>query len=187
MNIASPIKEIIIETPLGKIRPARIFAGKLLAGGDFSGGGKGRSYNGTPAPTAAATAATDAGGVSLSAPQGVTGRAVNSTALAISWLQTPATTTLQHWLTGYWVVISPARLDTNIAGVLSSSSDLIETVVPASGGDPSVRRTVTVVIGELDKFTPYTVAVAALSARGVGPFSDAIVVQTQEDGIYALT
>jgi len=41
LNIASPIKEIIIETPLGKIRPARIFAGKLLAGGDFSGGGEG--------------------------------------------------------------------------------------------------------------------------------------------------
>jgi len=125
-----------------------------------------------------AAAAEGGGVVPRSAPQAVRGRAVNSTALAISW-QPPATAL--RWVTGYRVAISPARLDDTAADVRPSAP--IEVVVPAGDSDsrPHARRT-TVVVGQLDKFTPYMIAVAALSAGGSGPFSDAIVVQTAEDG-----
>jgi len=108
----------------------------------------------------------------------VTGRAVNSTALAVSW-RPPVTTS--RWVTGYRVVVSPATLDATAGAVPLSAP--VETVVPADhrASGPHARRT-TVVVGQLDKFTPYTIAVAALSTRGSGPFSDAIVVQTGEDG-----
>jgi len=117
--------------------------------------------------------------VPRSAPQAVSSRAVNSTSLVVSW-QPPATTS--RWVTGYRVIVSPARLDATAAEVPPSVP--IETVVPAEDSDSGLdaRRT-TVVIGELDKFTPYMIAVAAFSARGTGPYSDAIVVQTDEDGM----
>ena len=126
-----------------------------------------------------AAAADGGGGVPRSPPQAVRGRAVNSTALAISW--EPPATASRRWVTGYRVVISPARLDDTAAEVRPSAS--IEVVVPAGDSDSRdhARRT-TVVVGQLDKFTPYMIAVAAFSAQGSGPFSDAIVVQTAEDG-----
>ena len=120
-------------------------------------------------------AAADGVGVPDSPPQAVAGRAVNSTAVAVRW-QPPATSS--RWVVGYRVVVSPARLDSATAAVPLTAP--VETVVPAE--DQGSGRRMTVVVGDLDKFTPYTIAVAALSRRGSGPFSDAIVVQTDEDG-----
>jgi len=123
-----------------------------------------------------AAATDDVGGrIPRGQPQAVSGRAVNSTALVVSWLAPAATS---RWVTGYRVVVSPARLDADRASVPRSVP--VETLVPAGGPHPT-RRTTAVVAG-LDKFTPYTIAVAAFSVRGSGPFSDAIVVQTEEDG-----
>jgi len=116
------------------------------------------------------------GDVPRRAPQAVTGRAVNSTALVVSW-QPPAITS--PWVTSYRVILSPARLDPTADEEVAVSPP-VETIVPADDGSDAARTTV--VVGGLDKFTPYTIAVAAFSARGDGPFSDAIVVQTDEDG-----
>jgi len=123
-------------------------------------------------------------GVPRGRPRAVTGRAVNSTALVVSW-QPPAP--MARWVTGYRVVVSPARLDAAADDAVPLSAP-VETIVPADDlrGGPDARRTA-VVVGGLEKFTPYTIAVAAFSARGEGPFSDAIVVQTEEDGRHPHT
>jgi len=129
------------------------------------------------AAATADAAATD-GGVPHGPPQAVVGSAVNSTALAVSWQAPGHHPGAARWVAAYRVVVSPASLDSPARS--SSSAPAVETLVPAAGG----RRTNVVVVGGLAKFTPYTVTVAPVSAGGrSGPFSDAIVVQTDEDGM----
>jgi len=126
-----------------------------------------------------AAVSTDAGvRVPRRRPLAVAGRALNSTALAVSW-RAPAATGASRWVTGYRVVVSPATT-LGAAGGVPRSALPVETIVAAADSPP--RGPTVVVVAGLDEFTPYTVAVAAFSAAGDGPFSDAIVVQTDEDG-----
>jgi len=134
-------------------------------------------------------AAADGAGrrVAVGAPEAVSARAVNSTALAISW-QPPARAAAApaRWVAGYRVVVSPARLDPSPAASARPPPPAAEVLVPAAG--PPATRTVSVVVGGLGKFRAYSVSVTAVSAGGrAGPPSDAIVAQTDEDGTRATT
>ena len=92
----------------------------------------------------------------------VTGQALTSTSLFVSWSPVP----LEHRsgiILGYNLSYWKANDSSNTNVTLTTDKEEIE-------------------IDGLEKFTPYMVAVSAFNQIGVGVFSDPIQIWTSEDG-----
>lgn len=101
------------------------------------------------------------------APLDVNGKVVNSTSIEIAWLP-PAVRHRNGVLTGYRLLYDEA-----VASLELDNATARSMVVPKSP----------FLLSDLEKFTPYKFSVAAMTRRGTGPYSDVIIVKTDEDGM----
>jgi len=98
----------------------------------------------------------------------MSGRTINSTAIEIAWHPLPANKTNGQIL-GYHLAYCVAVNDVEV-----ENATLI-----------NVKATMTrIVIGTLQKYTPYKIWVSAYNSKGDGPYSDVIIVKTDEDGMF---
>lgn len=105
--------------------------------------------------------------VPSSAPLNVSGRAINSTTVIISW-ELPAQEGRNGNITGYFLLIR--EVATNITSTHSSTGARIELVVAS-----------------LHPYYEYECQIAAETAVGRGPFGDTIVIRTLPDGKWQST
>lgn len=100
------------------------------------------------------------------APQNVNGKMLNSTSIEITWLP-PAAGSRNGVLTGYRLLYDEAVASLELDNATAHSIVVTESAFVLSG---------------LEKFTPYKISVAAMTRPGIGPYSDVIIVKTDEDG-----
>lgn len=102
-------------------------------------------------------------------PENVQGWALSSTALRVSW--DPPPSEAQHGtLRGYKVRYAEADDDTDV-------DDAAETIAGSDDDHVDIR--------DLLIWTQYKIWVAPFTQVGDGPFSDLIIVQTDEDGRFS--
>ena len=97
----------------------------------------------------------------IASPQNISGQFVNATSLLISW-EPPPTEDRNGIIRGYNISYNNISAEEPIALFVLGTS---------------------VVIGDLEEFTNYSVSVGATTVNGTGPFTS-VVVRTDSDGEY---